>query len=265
MQTISPPVKQYTTGKLPTHSALNELSTHFAQIPQAIIESALTSKAYLNEKGKPTKRAVAENALDVCDGKLIWRIDSVQKLLDAGGVKAKRVYGNQEIAPPTSSEPTWVNLTTLATYFNVTPTAVGKWLDELELRDEDGLPTKQTQDDGLGQVSEMSAGKKKTRKIALWESYRVRVLLRDEGHPLDFDYMKSLAAKGKNSSVQVQSIDARAEEFAKGFVKVFKTGSRADTKAYVGKTPKAILMRTEVLLKKPQGWLSSGSYLERLR
>lgn len=265
MQTLESPARRYTTGKLPSHSDFSKLHENFSQMPAAVIDSILVSKGYLSEAKKPTKRALSDRVLDVCDKALLWNISKVGELLESAGLKVKRTYGNQEIAVPVSSEPTWVNLTTLATYFNVSASAVGKWMDELSLREDDKLPTKESQDRGLGQVSEMSAGKKQTRKIAMWESYQMRVMLRDAGHPLDFDYMKSLEAKGKNSAIKVETIDSRAEDFAKGFVAAFKSGSKRTAKEYVGKTPRAVLTRAEKLLKKPAGWITSGDYLERLR
>lgn len=265
MQTLESPARRYITGKLPSHSEIETLHEHFSQMPEAVVEQVLKAKGYLSNSRAPTKRALAEKVLDVCDKRFLWRIDAIGTSLTSAGLNVKRVYGNQKIDPPTSNKPTWVNLTTLATYFNVSASTVGKWLDGLELREDDGLPTKETQDRGLGQVSEMSAGKKKTRKIAMWESYQTRVMLRDAGHPLDFDYMKSLEAKGKNSAIQVETIDSRAKEFVTGFVKAFRTGSKAQAKAYVGRTPRAILNRAETLLKKPEGWISSGKYLDRLR
>lgn len=265
MQTLESPARRYTTGKLPSHSELAKLTENFKQIPDAVIDSVLMGKGYLSDTRKPTKRALSDQVLDVCDKVFLWDISKVGALLESAGLTVKRAYGNQKIAAPTSSEPTWVNLTTLATYFNVSAPTVGKWLDELSLREDDKLPNKEAQDRGLGQVSEMSAGKKQTRKIAMWESYQIRMMLRDAGHPLDFDYMKSLEAKGKNSAIKVETIDSRSEDFAKGFVKAFKTGSKRQTKEFVGKTPRAVLTRAEVLLKKPEGWISSGVYLERLR
>lgn len=265
MQTIESPARRYITGKLPSHAELKTLHEQFSEMPAVVVEQVLKGKGYLSETGAPTKRALAAKVLDVCDKRFLWRIEAVEETLRSAGLTPKRVYGNQKIDPPTSSDPTWVNLTTLATYFNVTAPAVGRWLDELELREDDGLPTKDAQDRGLGYVSEMAAGKKKTRKIAMWESYQTRLMLRDAGHPLDFDYMKSLEAKGKNSAIKVETLDSRTEDFTRGFVAAFKTGSKEQTKAHVGKTPRAILGRAEKLLKKPEGWISNGKYLERLR
>lgn len=265
MQTLKSPARRYTTGKLPSHSELETLHENFKQMPAAVVETVLKGKGYLSDAGKPTKRALSDKVLDVCDKRFLWRITAIESVLKEAGLTPKRTYANQRIDSPKSNDPTWVNLTTLATYFNATPATVGKWLDAQGLRESDGLPTKDAQDQGLGNISEMSAGKKKTRKIAMWESYRIRVMLRDSGHPLDFDYMKSLEAKGKNSAVQVQTIDSRAEEFARGFVKVFKAGDRRKVQDFVGKTPKPILTRAEKLIKKPEGWLVNKEYLERLR
>lgn len=265
MTKLESPVRRYTTGKLPTHSSTASLHTHFKQMPKEALTTALQANGYLSDSGKPTKKALTDDLLDVCDKAVIWRLSQVGKLLESAGMNVKRQYGNQSIDPPTSSDPTWVNLTTISTFFNVTPGTIGKWLDALELREDDGLPTKDAQDRGLGTVSEMSAGKKKTRKIAMWESYLVRVMLRDNGHPLDFDYAKSLEAKGKNSAVKVETMDSRALEFAKEFAALYKTRSRSSCSSLVKKTPKPILKRAEVLLKKPSGWLENGAYLERLR
>lgn len=265
MAKLETPVRRYTTGKLPTHSSTATLHTHFKQLPKDVLKTALQAKGYLNESGKPTKKAITDELLDVCDKSVVWRLSRVGKLLEAAGMKVTRQYGNQEIEPPTSSEPVWVNLTTISTFFNATPGTVGKWLDALGLREDDGLPTKDAQDRGLGTVSEMSAGKKKTRQIAMWESYLVRVMLRDNGHPLDFDYAKSLEAKGKNSAVKVETMDSRALDFAKEFAALYKTRSKSSCSILVKKTPKPILKRAEVILKKPSGWLENGSYLEKLR
>lgn len=263
MKNIPEPAKRHTSGKLPTHSSTKNLSINFAHLDQTSLMSVLQSCDVVDAHNKPQKQAVQHELVDRCGKIFLWNLENLEKFLVNAHLTVKRCYVNQEPPVKNSMEPTWANLTTIGTYFNVSATQVGKWLDELDLREQGGLPNKYSTDQGLSQVVEMSAGGKKTRKIAQWDLHLIIDLLMNEGHPLDFDYSKTLSGKGKNSAVEVSSMDSRARSFAKEFTNLYNERSQ-DCKDLVRKTPKPILEKAEDLLKKP-GFILDGKYLERLR
>jgi hypothetical protein len=183
------------------------------------------------------------------------------------GQITERQYVNQELPAFASMEPIWVNLGTLGTYFNATAKAVGKWLDEIGFKDDDGMASAEALDQGYATVMEMSAGGKKTRKINQWNLRLTQERLMEAGHPLDFDYAKNLKGSGKNSDVTVSTsnVDDRAKEFAREFLKLFKNPeTRNESAALVRKTPTLIQKKGETLMKRP-GFISNGEYLKHMK
>lgn len=267
MQQLTAPVNRHITGKLPTHSKSGTLASNFKSLDQNALKFILVKAGYLNEDGKPTKAAANAGLLDRCEKTFLWNLDVLEKTLFKLGNPVRRQYANQTLPPMATSEPVWVNLGTLGTHFNVSAKVVGKWIEDLHLKGKDGMATEETLSRGLATVTEMAAGPqgKKTRKINQWNLRPMQELLMKAGHPLDFDYEKSLKGTGKNSDVQVTTIDARAKEFAKEFLEAFNNPeTRSQTQHLVRKTPKLIQTKAEALLKRP-GFITTGEYLKHLK
>lgn len=264
MKKLEPPAQRYTTGKHPTHSSTLKLASNFQGLPHAALVTIMSTKGLMSPDGKPTKEALSSGLMDQCERAALWNLSKVKDYLHSVGVPAKRQYANQELPdPPANGSPSWVNLSTIATYFNVTAGTIGKWLDKEGLREPDGLPNKDSLDRGIGNISEMRAGPKKTRKIPQWNLHSVLSILKGAGHPLDFDYDATLKGKGKNSDVKVSTIEDRAKDFTKSFIKKFNARDQTLI-SDVNKAPKALQVRAEELMKKP-GLITSGNYKKRLR
>lgn len=262
MEKLPPPVKRYLTGKNPSHSSTSKLHENFVNIHENALRFVLHKNGLVDDNYKPTKQAVQEGYIDVCDRKALWKIDNVLIFLQGSGMKTKRQIVNQEIEMPLSGEPQWVNLGTIGTYFNVSANEIGKWLDKLDLRGDDKLGSNEAVDKGLVSVKEMSAGPgKKTRKIAMWNLHLVVDILKENGYELDFDYEKTLQGTGKNSNVEVSSLDTKIKEFTKEFVQLYKKpDTRSKAIILAKKQPKPFLVKSENLLKKP-GFFTEGKYL----
>lgn len=261
MKKLEPPVKRYLSGKLPSHSGTKNLSENFKNLHKDALQFILQKAEFLSAEGKPTKKAAEEGLVDVCERKALWNLENLSEFLKNEGNIVERKFVNQEL-PNLGEEPAWGNLSTLGTYFSVSASQVGKWLDALGLRDENGMGNQLSVDSGLARVVEMNAGGKKTRKIAQWNLQQALFRLTDAGHPLDFDYSETLKGKGRNSDVQVRNIDDVAKEFAREFVKLYKNrDTRPQTRELVRKTSKTIQKRAEELLKKP-GFITNEEYLK---
>lgn len=261
MKILEPPINRHILGKMPTHSKSAPLASNFKDLEQTALRFILTKAAYLSSEGRPTQEAVKAGLLDKCEKLFLWNLDELEKELRRLGVTTSRQFANQELPPIESSEPVWVNLSTLGSYFNASGATVGKWISELKLKDRDGMASEPTIERGLATVVEMSAGGNKTRKINQWNLRPMQRLLMKAGHPLDFDYEKSLKGKSKNSDVAVTSIDSRVDEFVDEFVKLLKDPAmKTQLQSLVKRTPKIILKRAEAKLQKP-GFITEGRYL----
>lgn len=265
MEKLEPPMKKYLTGRRPTHSSSQNLHQNFASMDKTMMVNIMQAGGYMNNEGAPTRKSLDDGLIDTCERKALWNLDNVEKILLKAGLKPTRQSVNQEIKVPEDGKPRFVNLGTIATYFNVTANTIGKWLDALELRDSDGMGNEEAMDKGLATIVEMSAGPNKTRKIAMWELVLTQEILLQNGHELDFDYNKTLKGNAKNSDVQVSSIDERAKEFAKEFISLIKDPKRRyETEKLVRKTPKPIVKKAEELMKKP-GFITTGKYLNIIK
>lgn len=267
MKELEPPLRRHTLGKLPSHATTDKVYEAFSGFTPEMTVALLTSMGYLGDSGKPTKKAANEGVLDKCSGKFIWNLSELEKKFKKGLPNVKRTYSNQELIIRDYTGESYVTLTDIAVRFNVTPRQVGKWLDELGLRDEKGLPTKEVLKSKLAIVENFKTvgnRSKQTRKSGFWEVKQTCELLMSKGHPLDFDYEKSLEGKGKNSSVEVKenAVAERVAEFSKEFAKLYNAKDREAIRL-VNKTPKLILNEAEKLLKKP-GLFSKKAYLKRL-
>lgn len=262
---LEPPLKRYTSGKLPTHSGTQNIAENFKSLHQNVVIFVFSKAGYMDEQGKPLKLAVTDGLIDSCEKKVLWNLEKVEMKLAELGVPDTRIFVNQEINEPDDGEPRWVNLGTIGTYFNVTANTIGKWLDNLELRDDDGMGNQDAMDQGLVTISEMNAGGKKTRKISMWNLHPVQRALMEAGHPLDFDYEKFLKGSGKNSNVEVTTIDDRAKQFAKDFMKTFKDPeTRHNCEKMVKSQAHPILKRAETLLKK-DGFFTNAIYKKYIK
>lgn len=265
MQELTPPVNRHITGKLPTHSSSVKLASNFKDLDKNALLFILNKAGYMSVEGKPTKAAAEAGLIDRCEKSALWNLEKVSETLTALGQHTERAYVNQELPEYASMEPIWVNLGTLGTYFNATAKTVGKWLDDLGLKDDEGMASGEALDQGLASVMEMNAGGKKTRSINHWNLRLMQEKLMAAGHPLDFDYEKNLKGTGRNSDVEVTSIDGRAREFAKEFLKLFKDpATRTQSIDLVRKNPTLIVKKAEVLMKRP-GFISSGEYLKHMK
>lgn len=256
MESLEPPVKRYLTGRRPSHSSTVKLHENFEDMDANALKFILTKYGVMNESGKPTKKALEAGLIEVCEKSLIWNLNAVSSLLARAGMTVNRKSVNQEKPEKKFDEPEYVNLGTIGMYFSVSGVKVGKWLDEMGLRDEQTkLGTDDAQRSGLCQISEMSAGPgKKTRKIAVWDLHLIIDLLMENGHELDYSYEDSMKGKGKNSDVAVSSLELRARKFLEDFNERFSS-SHLPTKRtcvkFVLATPKPILKEAEKILNKP--------------
>lgn len=256
---LPPPLKRYLMGAYPSHSSRKGLGEAFVGVPPEVVESLLIAGEYVSDEGRPTRKAAEEGLVESCDGKILWNVKNVEQKFAAEGMKLTRVPQNQKVAEPTSLEPQWVNLGTLGTHFSVTANQVGKWLDDLGHR-EDNEPTDEAVKAGLATFVEMNAGGKKTRKVTHWNLHLTRSLLMEAGHVLDFNYEETMKGKGRNGDVETGSVEQRAQEFAREFAAMFRSGAtRHKCFPLVQKTPKAIIIRAEAILKRP-GFITSGKY-----
>lgn len=261
MKILEAPINRHILGKTPTHSKSASLASNFKGLDQTALRFILAKASYLSAEGKPTQTALKAGLLDKCEKFFLWNLDAVEKELRKLGALATRQFANQKLPPIESFEPVWVNLSTLGSYFNASGATVGKWIGELKLKDREGMASESTIERGLATVVEMSAGANKTRKINQWNLRPMQEMLMKAGHPLDFDYEKSLKGKSKNSDVAVTSIDSRVDEFTKEFMKLLKDPAmKSQLQSLVKRTPKIILKRAESKLQKP-GFILEGKYL----
>lgn len=266
MEKLEPPVKRHLSGKRPTHSSTENLHSNFRALDKNALLFVFSKAEYLTMEFKPTKKAVTDGLIDSCEKKVLWNLNNVQQKLGELGMIVDRQSVNQDLKDEDDDgEPRWVNLGTIATYFNTTAKTLGKWLDELGYKDDDGMGSQLAMDRGLATVSEMNAGGKKTRKITMWNLYPTQRVLLEAGHELDFDYGKSLKGTGKSSDVSVTTVDDRAKEFAKNFATMFKNKEqRKGCEKLVKGQPKIVIEKAEKLLNKP-GFISSGKYLKYIK
>lgn len=266
MITLEGPVKRYTSGAFPTHSETGKLAENFKNMNPLALQFMLHKEGWMSEAGKPTKKAAEAGLVDRCVNSALWNLKTLQERLEALGNTLERQAVNQELKEPKGTEPSWANLGTIGTYFSASATIVGRWLSELGYRTEDGMATDEALEEGLATNFEMATGqgKNKTRKITHWNLYLVQKILMEAGHPLNFDYEKSLKGSGRNSDVKVETVDDRARAFAKEFVRIFKDKEeRRSLPSLVSKTPKIIQQKAEELIGKP-GFITRESYKQHL-
>lgn len=245
------PYQKYVMGKSPSHSSTSLLSSNFSGIDQKTLLSILEAYGAVKD-GKIASKAISEGLVDTCGKKGLWNLDKVHNLLKKNGMSGlKRVYANQTLTIPPSRD--FSTLSVIASHFDTSATTVGKWMDELGMRDKEGLPLEKYIKSGMATVVEMQKpGKKKQyTKFGKWNLHATVEKLRDEGgHPLDFDYEKSLKGKGRNSDVKIDTVDSRVSDFCKEFTRLYNSKDRQCLNL-VAKTPRGILERAEIKLQRP--------------
>lgn len=257
---LEPPIDRYITGKLPSHSTTAKLGEHFVGLDQGTMVRILEVSGAIKNR-KPTKSALKLGLLDVCRDSLLWRLESLEKVLKKAGLNPQRAYANQEL--PDVEPGVMVALSTIASYFNVSSAQVGRWLKELGYRGSDGAPLKKVLKAGHAEKLEYKDGNKK-REFYKWDLLWTLEKLQGAGHLFDFDYEKSLKGTGKNSDVTVTTVDDRAREIAEEFVALYnKPETRLKAVRKVNKLHPDMIERIEKLLRKP-GWISSGRFREGL-
>ena len=271
MTRLEPPVKRYLTGKHPSHSSSQSLHLNFNDMDATALRFILNKYGCMSAEGKPTKKAVEAGLIDICEKNAIWNIDNVMELLKKAGYPVTRKAVNQNKPEKKFDEPEYVNLGTIGMYFSVSANKVGQWLDALGLRDEKTkLGTEHAQRSGLCQISEMSAGPgqgNKKRKITVWDLHLIIDLLMEHGHELDYSYEQTMKGKGKNSDVNVVTIESRTKEFIAEFTRRFKSDNpqiKKTTIKYVLATPKPILIKAEEMMGR-QGFFTKNEYQKYLR
>lgn len=262
LKTLENPIKRWTTGKCPKYSLLSKLHNNYKHMTQQSLLSLLQAGNILSKDNKPTKLAVKLDLIAKCENKYLWQVEKVKEYLNNEGLNIERQWANQELPNFHSSEPQWVNLGTIGTYFNVSSTIIGRWLSELGVRDNKGNATEEALELKLANIVEMSAGpnKNQTRKITQWNLAEILTRLVKAGHPLDFDYESSLKGSGKNSEVKVVTVDSQAKELAQEFSKLFKNPkTRGSVIELVKNVNPIVIKKAESLLGKP-GFISSGRF-----
>ena len=266
MERLEPPLKRYLSGARPSHSSLGKLGDNFKEMESTLLRSILTAGEYLDGQGKATQKAKDEGLVDSCEGKILWRVDSVVEACARGGLTLERRAVNQSLPAYHGTEVRWANLGTIATYFSTTANQVGKWLDDLDLREPGGEPSEASLKGGLATMVEMNAGGKKTRSVAQWNLDIICEKLMEAGHELDFSYEETLKGKGRNGDVQVSGVDAKVRELYEQWRELYRSGDTQDRswKVFEGQ-PRMILVKLENDYFKKPGFLTQRRYLNLRR
>lgn len=263
MSELKPPYKRHILGKSPTHLLSSKIHTAFKGCPREIFVEAM-KRAGVIEGNKPSDRALNSGIVEICEKRYLWNIKRTLEILNkVTGLKFETQYVNQEL-PPKQEEPKFVGFAVIKTYFNVSPAQIGKWLSELSLRDSDGLPSKRALDLKIAEIAEMRTdpkNKKKIKKFGLWNLDETLRILVKAGHPLDFDYDKSLKATGKNSEVKVRTQNSAVEKFLEDFTKLYKNPKeKYRCEHLVSVYPRAILLKAEEVIRIP-GFFTEKKFL----
>lgn len=253
---LTPPINRYISGKSPSHSRSGNLGEHFEGLDVGLVTQLLVALGALSG-GKPTKRAVQSGLIDVCGTEILWNLSKLELALNSAGMKTTRKFANQRLP---EIEDLHVSLSSIAAYFDESPSTVGKWLKDLGFREPNGAPIKKLLKSGKAIKVEFKDGNKK-REYFKWSLLWTLSVLQEAGHPFDFDFEKSLKGKGKNSDVEINTLDGRAKELAKEFVALYNNkATRNEAKRLIERQPPILVSKVEEILGRP-GWISSGKYL----
>lgn len=266
MENLVGPLKYHVSGAFPKYVELPILFTAFSSLGPEAVKYILQKEGWLSPENKPTKKAARFGLLAKAEGKYLWKVDTVKKELENLGNTAERKPLNQDLPPlPSDGEPRWANLETLGTYFSVSSKVVGQWLDELELRDEEGQASQDAVSDGLATFFEMATGQgKRTRKITQWNLHLILERLTANGHYLDFNFEKTLKGRGRNSDVSVETVDQVALRLAKEFIRLYKDPVEfRKLPELMDRESKFMQEKIETILKRP-GFITTGEYKDYL-
>lgn len=291
---LEAPIEQYLTGEKPSHTSRAKLAQHITFWPQDEVERVLTKGGYLSAEGKITAKAQSEGLVDTCEGKPLWNLKKTKRVL----LELTRKPTKSPAKPPTPvapqrpqrTGPVWTDLENIGTYFGVGKNKIGKWLDELGLRDykpvqinESGdvdmldianqskekfrtkIPTEKALQLGYAQVETIEYTKKgETRAFDkyAWNLEKVKAVLVKAGHELDTERKLLHKGKGKNSDISVESLDDRAKKLYDEWKKLHSNPStRKESWKVFEKKPTPILMRVEQLMGRPR-YLRDKLYLK---
>lgn len=293
---LTPPISQYVEGEKPSHSSKARLHVFVKAFPQRTIDDLLVKGGYLTSEGKPTRKSLDEGLVEVCENKALWNLSKTRKALAELSRPPKRDKKNvKPITKPVlqrvRTEPAWVDFETIGTYFGVGKIQVGKWVDQLGLRavpevqvNESGAvdmldmanqakekqsngfigkkPTQKALDGGFAQVTIITGKKDKEFEIVKWNLDLVKAALVKAGHPLDTERKMMLKGKGKNSDVKVETMDDRIKRLYSEWYKLQKSPATRKSSWDVFKNqPKIVLSKVEVMMGKPEGYISRKDYL----
>lgn len=281
---LDQPIETYLTGDNPTHTALSRMSTHAKAWTQDEIVDMFKIAGYLDPEGKVTKHAVQSRLVDSCGGKVLWNLLESKKALVAQHRIKEQARGATEAArlkKLEDSEPKWVDLGTIGTYFGASAVMVGRWLDKLGLRiipkmetNESGSvdmldiarakqseqqgqfvskkPSDKAFDSGLARTLTVTNRKKQEIDLIQWNLELCKTLLVRAGHDLDTERKMTLKGKGKNSDVKVITVDDRAKELYAKWRKLYNDPkTRKSSWDVFNKQPKPIILKVEALMNRP--------------
>lgn len=293
---LPPPLDAHLRGTPPTHGSLASLGRHLAR-PQEEVTAFLRQEEYLTTEGKITRRALVDGLVDTCEGKPLWRVARVRSFLEAhkpseGGktsVRPSATAAKRGTTPPVRTEPAWVDLDTVGTYFAVGKVQVGRWLDQLGMRaapevernergEVDMLamanqakekqakgflskePTERALQAGVARKLPLVGKGGKEFEVTQWNLDLTKALLVRAGHELDTEHTWALKGKGRNSNVKVGGVEARARELYSQWAKLYKDPrERWRIPSLFRGQPTALLELVEAEMKMP-GYLTSGRY-----
>lgn len=302
---LEPPVAQYITGNNPTHCAKKNIVKYVTNIAEAQLNNRLRENGYISLEEKPTKQALNDGIVDSCDGKILWNIDKIKQFIKnetpSESVLTSSTTPDSRASNPSSNntpskrpvrtEPAWVDLGTIGTYFGVGNVVIGKWLDHLGFR---AKPTMQKNESGAVDMLDMAReaqkkqidgfiGKEPTEKafnmglartitvtnrkqqeidIVQWNLDLCKAVLVKAGHPLDTEHKMALKGKGKNSDVKVNGMDKRAQELYVEWAKLYNNpADRWKIKKLFSGQPILLLNKVEELMQMP-GYISNKKYMD---
>lgn len=291
MPKLEPPLAQYIYGPNATHSSRRGLPRLLGAFNEDQINELLLEGNYIDDTGRPTHVAIKNGLIDLCEGKILWRGVKVAESFERLAVTRQRqreLKEDKPAPPPTpeeSDEPHWVDLETIGTWFGVSKIQVGKWLDQLGLREEPQIQVNESGDLDMLDVARASQGRnyKQPTEKALsmgvatmitvqkgdkfiefpkWNLELTKAVFAAAGHEIDHERKGALKGKGKNGDIQVSGIEQRATELYVKWARLYndpKTRWQC-AKLFRGQ-PEIILKHVEAKMGMP-GYLTEGRYLK---
>lgn len=295
---LPPPLTSHISGPQAPYTSRSGLAGRVKVFTQEVIEAHLTQGGYLTPEGKIARKALEEGLVDTCEGKALWHVAKVKAALVRLTRPARRERPQGPVKPAAPPQvlrqgPAWVDLDTVGTYFGVGKIQVGKWLDQLGLREVPPLPSTESGTidmlDVAAQAKEKQAagflakkpteealasgyarietieykkkGKEKSFDKITWNLDLVKALLVKTGHELDTERKMMLKGKGKNSDVKVEGIQGRVQELHGEWQRLHRNpATRKESWNVFKNQPTAVVKRVEALLGAP-GFITDKRYL----